>query len=124
MDAGPGLAYKPHPLWRWNFNMRVIIGLAVLAAFSASASLAQEKPAVAPPAKPAATAAPAAPTGGAKTEPPPAAPGLKPGDYACVAGPSFKVTGPGAYSSPDGSNPGTFTVTGGTITFTGGILNG
>ena len=45
MDAGPGLAYKPHPLWRWNFNMRVIIGLAVLAAFSASAALAQGYPA-------------------------------------------------------------------------------
>lgn len=56
---------------------------------------------------------------------------LQVGEYACygagsriMAGLAFKVTAPGRYTDLAGGNAGTFTVTGGTISFRGGHLGG
>jgi hypothetical protein len=68
-------------------------------------------------------AAPPAAAGGAKPADP--APGLKVGEYACTGGgANFKVTAAGAYTNLTGGQPGTYVVTGNTITFAGGVLNG
>ena len=57
--------------------------------------------------------------------------GLKTGEYACygsggriMVGLGFKVTGPGRYTDLDGKNPGTFSVSGGGVSFRGGHLGG
>lgn len=85
-------------------------------------------------------AAPEAPDGPAApgAEAPQAAPeadagadGLKVGEYACygsggtpLIGLGFKVTAPGRYTDLDGGNAGRYRVSGSTVTFTGGHLDG
>jgi hypothetical protein len=57
--------------------------------------------------------------------------GLKVGEYACygsggrpMIGLGFKVLAGGRYTDLDGKNPGSFTVSGSTVTFRGGHLDG
>ncbi|QQS10667.1 MAG: hypothetical protein IPK81_13490 [Rhodospirillales bacterium] len=56
---------------------------------------------------------------------------LKPGEYACygsggriLIGLGFKALAGGRYTDLDGKSPGTFTVSGDTIVFKGGHLDG
>ncbi|HEV2865796.1 MAG TPA: hypothetical protein VGX37_04725 [Allosphingosinicella sp.] len=56
---------------------------------------------------------------------------LRTGEYACygsggqiMGGLGFRVTGPGRYTDLDGATSGTFSVSGSSVTFRGGHLDG